>query len=860
MANKKLRFDEDSPLPERFELLAEIGRGAMSVVYRAFDHELEHEVAVKLLPEGARGGQMSERYHREGRELARINHPNVVGFYGEGVHKGRDYLILEYVSGGDLRRYISRPRVRNELLQLFLGICRGLAELHARGLVHRDLKPENVLIGDDGEARLTDLGLVRSLSSNTHLTSEGALVGTLSYLSPEQILSGELSAAADLYALGACLYEAMVGRPLFDGRTEFEILQRHVRDEPTPPRDIIPDLDLELEDLILRLVSKDPIQRPSADESARILAEYLLREARGEALPADWTPRRKLPEPEVVEEPPPPPPAPEEKPAVEPPAFELALPNHPLAKSHTHRKGLASAKTDVLGDSGRLPAVEGVGGVGAGEVGGVGSRQSTVDSRGDGEAPAGEGVAGAVEGVGEGVGAGVGGVDSRQSTVDRRGDGETPAGEPSLTESGKQRKLKLAEEPVGEPSLTDSGKQRKLKLAEEPVGEPSLTDGGMQREPAVEAKPSPPVVVSPPPVEPKPTPVVAEERPRVGRKSSRSLVLAGVAVVLLLVLGAGAMAVKSWQTLRVESVPSGATLTLDGQARGQTPQELSGLSFGDHQVELQLPGHKPFQQSVTIAPGRAPAPLHLELARLTRVKVTLDPPDLALLVDGEPAALQDGYLVLEPGEHTYNYSREGYLAAGEVVTVPPGDSEHAVKLEPITTAFLTVQTRPGDARILVDGKPYDPSQPLKAGSHQLVVRRKGFQESRQTVTIVAGQDRSLDVKLTRARAQLKITSDPVANVFLNGQSKGKTPLEIRGLQEGPVTLKLTAAGYVSLTRKLTLEAGANKRVSYQLEPVAPPPPPPPSYPPPSYPQPSYPPPYPSYPPPPPPGPAPTPDY
>ncbi|GMU51738.1 MAG: hypothetical protein AMXMBFR33_08840 [Candidatus Xenobia bacterium] len=266
---RKLRF-EDEQLPDRFEVIELLGRGAMGEVYRAHDRDLGREVAVKVLLESAWTPELSERYQREARELERVRHPNVVGFYGQGTHEGRAFLVLEYVSGGDLRAYLRQPRERNELLLLFVGLCRGLAELHARGLIHRDLKPENVLIGADGQARLTDLGLVRATDSSSRLTSEGALVGTFSYLAPEQITAGEASPASDLYALGACLYEAFAGRPVFQGRTEFELLERHVRAEPDSPG-VTPELD----SLIVRLLAKKPEDRPSLEEVSRGLLASL---------------------------------------------------------------------------------------------------------------------------------------------------------------------------------------------------------------------------------------------------------------------------------------------------------------------------------------------------------------------------------------------------------------------------------------------------------------------------------------------------------------------------------------------------------------------------------------------------------
>lgn len=247
----------------------------MGEVYRAFDQSLGREVAVKVLHPQAWTPEVSQRYQREARELERVRHPNVVGFYGQGIHQGREFLVLELVSGGDLRQYLAQPRERDELLRLFLGLCRGLAELHARGLIHRDIKPENVLVGSDGQLRLTDLGLVRAQEQGSRLTGEGALVGTHSYLAPEQILSGEVSPASDRYALGLMFYEAFAGRPAFLGRTEFELLEQHVRTQPGPPREHNPQLPELLDRLILRLLSKKPEERPQLEEVTRTLTSCL---------------------------------------------------------------------------------------------------------------------------------------------------------------------------------------------------------------------------------------------------------------------------------------------------------------------------------------------------------------------------------------------------------------------------------------------------------------------------------------------------------------------------------------------------------------------------------------------------------
>lgn len=283
----KLRFDStldpDGPLPPRYQVRGELGRGGMGIVYHALDRETDTEVAIKVITDSTVASKsVSERLRREARELSHLSHPNLVGYLGQGSRNGRQYIVLEYVPGGDLRRLLrNRPPLRT-VLRLFYTAALGLDYLHGQGLVHRDLKPENILIAPRATAKLTDLGLVKALESNTRLTTDGAIVGTYSYLAPEQILSGELTSASDLYALGCCLYEACTGQPVFVGNTDFEMLEQHLRSQPVPPRQHQSELPLDLESLILALLDKKPEKRPAAAEVAERLKAMLGDEAEGD--------------------------------------------------------------------------------------------------------------------------------------------------------------------------------------------------------------------------------------------------------------------------------------------------------------------------------------------------------------------------------------------------------------------------------------------------------------------------------------------------------------------------------------------------------------------------------------------------
>lgn len=256
-------------LPDRYVVQGELGHGGMGVVYRALDQRAQRLVAIKLLT--ASSGE-SRRFTREAEQLAELSHPNVVAFYDNGRHESREFLVMELAEGGNLLDWLRIPRPLPELIEKFAAICAGLEHIHKHGIVHRDLKPENILLTKDGTPKISDFGLARRLEGCSRLTADGAIVGTYSYLAPEQIASSAVGPPADLYALGVVLYEAVTGRSVFTAPTEYELLQCHVKEVPVSPRAFRPDLPPTLERLILRMLRKNPQERPkSAAEVARLL-------------------------------------------------------------------------------------------------------------------------------------------------------------------------------------------------------------------------------------------------------------------------------------------------------------------------------------------------------------------------------------------------------------------------------------------------------------------------------------------------------------------------------------------------------------------------------------------------------------
>lgn len=265
-------------LPTPYEYEGVLGRGGMGVVYLAKDTNLNRQVAIKFLSAtGQEAASLAKRFQREANQLAALRHPNIVGFYDAGYFQKQNYIVMEYVDGGSLRGLLQKqdgPLTLQQSLELFAAVADGLEYIHQQNLVHRDLKPDNILLDENRSPKIGDFGLALKLEDQSRITQSGMILGTYSYLSPEQILSRDVGPAADLYALGCCMYEAITGRPLFSADTEFALLNSHLRQTPIPPRQIRLDIPPELDTLILRLLHKHPAERP---ETAAEVAKSLRR-------------------------------------------------------------------------------------------------------------------------------------------------------------------------------------------------------------------------------------------------------------------------------------------------------------------------------------------------------------------------------------------------------------------------------------------------------------------------------------------------------------------------------------------------------------------------------------------------------
>ncbi|MCI0603278.1 ABC transporter substrate-binding protein, partial [bacterium] len=265
-------------LSGRYEILQEIGRGGMGVVYLAQDTVLQRKVAIKLISPGRINEEQVQRFQREARIIAGMDHPSVVGIHDIGEHEGMMYLIMPYVQGTNLRAYLSEGSLRiGEALEIGIQVAEALDYSHQIGVIHRDIKPENILLTKSEfgviRARLTDFGLAR-VTTEDRLTLTGKLVGTVCYLSPEQIYQAEIDGRSDIYSLATVLYECISGEPPFTGDFH-EVVYRIIHEVPLAPCQKGIQIDKELQNLILEALQKDPNKRPArAKTFAQSLETY----------------------------------------------------------------------------------------------------------------------------------------------------------------------------------------------------------------------------------------------------------------------------------------------------------------------------------------------------------------------------------------------------------------------------------------------------------------------------------------------------------------------------------------------------------------------------------------------------------
>jgi len=266
----------DSSVGQRFRLEKELGRGDMGVVYKAHDTQLDRPVAIKYLGALVDGSdEYRERFLREAKAAAKVNHPNIVGIYDIGTEQGKVFIAMEYVEGPNLHQYLKRkgrlePR---EAVNIIGQACSALEEIHKAGIVHRDIKPDNILVASGGLVKLMDFGLAKS--DGKRLTGTNVVMGTPCYMSPEQALGKTADLRADIYAIGLVLHELLTGSIVF---SEGDVLQRQVKETPPPPSAAAEGVPPLLDKIVMKCLAKNPEER---FQSVKELTGYLRQVGKG---------------------------------------------------------------------------------------------------------------------------------------------------------------------------------------------------------------------------------------------------------------------------------------------------------------------------------------------------------------------------------------------------------------------------------------------------------------------------------------------------------------------------------------------------------------------------------------------------
>ncbi len=283
------------------KLIRRLGTGSLGVVYEAEQHKVERRVAMKMLSSKAAADErIVERFQREAKLCAQIQHANVVGIYDFGFDRNVHYLTMEYVNGTTMSALIdeSGRMPLQHSGRLMLQVARALEHVHSLGIVHRDIKPANILVNSQGVAKLADLGLAKKVDLGPNdqqrlITMQGMVLGSPAYMPPEQIQNArEVTKAADIYALGATFYHALTGAPPFDGVSGLEVMTKVLRDQTPPVERLAPGLPKGVAELITRMLDKDPAKRPQDASTVIIQLEDILYNLSRSSAPAPAKPKR----------------------------------------------------------------------------------------------------------------------------------------------------------------------------------------------------------------------------------------------------------------------------------------------------------------------------------------------------------------------------------------------------------------------------------------------------------------------------------------------------------------------------------------------------------------------------------------
>ncbi|MEQ8188622.1 MAG: serine/threonine-protein kinase [Candidatus Eremiobacterota bacterium] len=279
----------------RYEIIKELGRGGTGIVLLCYDSSEKREVAIKILSDSDVPENDLKRFQREALLISRLHHPNIVSFYRFVQREKGSYIVMEYVNGVMLKEYLNlSPSPIDCLLKSSVQICSALSHAHSKGIVHRDIKPANILVSPEGIVKITDFGVAKDLLNNLpRITLNGSLIGTLTYMSPEQILGQDITPLSDLYSLGVTLYELSTGSPPFKEESFAALLMQQSTVIPASPRELNPEISENLQNIIMKLLEKAPEKRYPSALALREALNTVIMEERTKISPVKTTNREE---------------------------------------------------------------------------------------------------------------------------------------------------------------------------------------------------------------------------------------------------------------------------------------------------------------------------------------------------------------------------------------------------------------------------------------------------------------------------------------------------------------------------------------------------------------------------------------
>ena len=699
----------------RYQIVSELGRGSMGVVYHGFDPVIGRTVAIKtMLTEGLTSQEFREfksRFQREAQAAGVLSHPNIVNVFDYGEDNGILYLIMEYLEGKSLEKLIEEQVMLpiETIIPMFDQVCGALDHAHQHDIVHRDIKPANIMILDNGLVKVTDFGIAKMMSMG--MTQAGQVLGTPNYMSPEQVKGRQIDGRSDIFSLGIILYDLVTGEMPFGGQNITTVIYKIINENPIPPRELDATIHPGLSYVICKALAKSPDERY---QTCRELADDLknFKYLAGPASPSATIMVKVPPLPSTDLERAAPPVATTE--AVQTTPIEQPSPGQVpvevMPPPITYQEPHTSPVVWILLTLGGVVLL--------GILGGGGyqlykkSRVATPPQVGQLLVTA--NVSGATISVD-----GQSGpnwvtpytisdlsVGSHQVVVSKEGYDDYPQ------------------------SVTIEG------------GKPFTVNASL------------PARAEPPPQTP------GEERAAVKVNSAKKEVEAPSAIPVPGGGGRGPGAASKTGQLLVTADLSGAKISVDGSSEPNwiTPYSSTiGLAAGTHQVVVSKEGYDDYQQSVTIEGGKTRSlNAHLSVGS-GEVEVVTKPPGLEVFIDGKSRGLSPVRAAVDAGSHSLSVTRSGWKPYEGTVTVTSGQ----VKLVTVTmsvgseaaTGVVNVKTIPPDATVTADGNRIPSQTPasfsLPAGRHTLVISLSGYRPQQRVIEVKAGEPVEVDVAMPR---------------------------------------------------------------------------------------------------------------